>query len=104
VAHQLTVVAPTKHLKRQWAEVQRVGISLDPACSCRRGRTSRDQTGVVVTYAGVASHPLLYRSRCENRRTLVVRAAVRRPPAQHPTSCRTGSALVRSWAVQHHRP
>jgi superfamily II DNA or RNA helicase len=27
---------------------------------------------VVVTYAGVASHPMLHRARCENRRTLVV--------------------------------
>jgi len=73
VVHQVTVVAPTEHLKRQWAEAaQRVGISLDPAFSGRRGRTSRDYSGVVVTYAGVASHPMLHRARCENRRTLVV--------------------------------
>jgi superfamily II DNA or RNA helicase len=73
VVHQLTVVAPTEHLKRQWAEAaQRVGIPLDPAFSGRRGRTSRDYSGVVVTYAGVASHPMLQRARCENRRTLVV--------------------------------
>ncbi|HSK26890.1 MAG TPA: DEAD/DEAH box helicase, partial [Jiangellales bacterium] len=73
VVHQLTVVAPTEHLKRQWADAaHRVGISLDPAFSGRRGQTSRDFTGVVVTYAGVASHPMLQRARCENRRTLVV--------------------------------
>jgi hypothetical protein len=54
----LTVVAPTEHLKRQWAEAaQRVAISLDPAFSGRRGRTSRDHTGVVVR--GVASNPKL---------------------------------------------
>ncbi len=70
---QLTVVAPTEHLKRQWAQAaERVGIRLDPAFSGRRGRTSRDYTGVAVTYAGVAAHPMLHRARCENRRTLVI--------------------------------
>ena len=49
VVHRPTVVAPTEHLKRQWAEAaERVGTSLDPAFSLRRGRTSRDFSGVVV--------------------------------------------------------
>jgi len=70
---QVTVVAPTEHLKRQWAEAgERVGIAIDPAFSGRRGRTSRDYAGVAVTYAGVAAHPMLHRARCENRRTLVI--------------------------------
>ncbi len=74
VVHQLTIVAPTEHLKRQWAEAgERAGIQIDPAFSGRRtGRTSRDYTGVAVTYAGVASQPMLHRARCENRRTLVI--------------------------------
>ncbi|HEX6233861.1 MAG TPA: DEAD/DEAH box helicase [Jiangellaceae bacterium] len=74
IVHQLTIVAPTEHLKRQWAEAgERVGIPIDPSFSGRRtGRTSRDYTGVAVTYAGVASHPMLHRARCENRRTLVI--------------------------------
>lgn len=71
--HQLTIVAPTEHLKRQWAAAaDRVGIAVDPAFSGRTGRTSRDYTGVAVTYAGVAAHPMLHRARCENRRTLVI--------------------------------
>jgi superfamily II DNA or RNA helicase len=74
IVHQLTIVTPTEHLKRQWAEAgERVGIPIDPSFSGRRtGRTSRDYTGVAVTYAGVASHPMLHRARCENRRTLVI--------------------------------
>jgi superfamily II DNA or RNA helicase len=74
VVHQLTIVAPTEHLKRQWADAgERVGIAIDPAFSGRRtGRASRDYTGVAVTYAGVANHPMLHRARCENRRTLVI--------------------------------
>lgn len=72
--HQLTIVTPTEHLKKQWADAaDQVGINIDPDFSGRRtGRTSRDYTGVAVTYAGVASHPMLYRARCENRRTLVI--------------------------------
>ncbi|AYY12131.1 DEAD/DEAH box helicase [Actinobacteria bacterium YIM 96077] len=73
VVHQLTIVTPTEHLKRQWADAaDRVGITVDPAFSGKKARTSRDYTGVAVTYAGVASHPMLHRARCENRRTLVV--------------------------------
>lgn len=73
VVRQLTIVAPTEHLKRQWAEAaDRVGIAVDPSFSGRQGRASRDFTGVAVTYAGVAAHPMLHRARCENRRTLVI--------------------------------
>ncbi|WP_129669525.1 DEAD/DEAH box helicase [Phytoactinopolyspora endophytica] len=73
VVHQLTIVTPTEHLKRQWADAaDKVGITVDPAFSGRKGRTSRDYTGVAVTYAGVAAHPMLHRARCENRRTLVI--------------------------------
>nr|WP_267884901.1 DEAD/DEAH box helicase [Jiangella alkaliphila] len=73
VVHQLTIVAPTEHLKRQWAEAaDKVGITVDPAFSGRTARTSRDFTGVAVTYAGVAAHPMLHRARCENRRSLVI--------------------------------
>lgn len=73
VVHQLTIVAPTEHLKKQWADAaDKVGIAIDPAFSGRTGRASRDYTGVAVTYAGVAAHPMLHRARCENRRTLVI--------------------------------
>jgi superfamily II DNA or RNA helicase len=69
----LTVVAPTEHLKTQWAlAADRVGISLDPGFKNAMGATSTDYHGVAVTYAGVAAHPLLHRARTERRRTLVI--------------------------------
>ena len=69
----VTVVAPTEHLKTQWAlAAAKVGISLDPGFKNAMGATSADFHGVVVTYAGVAAHPLLHRARTERRRTLVI--------------------------------
>ena len=69
----VTVVAPTEHLKHQWADAAgRVGIHLDPRFSNAQGAVGGDFTGVAVTYAQVAAHPLLHRRRTENRRTLVL--------------------------------
>ncbi|TLG16393.1 DEAD/DEAH box helicase [Nocardia cyriacigeorgica] len=70
---QITVVAPTEHLKHQWAQsAARAGIALDSRFSNSTGGTSGDYHGVVVTYAQVASHPSRHRVRTENRRTLVI--------------------------------
>jgi superfamily II DNA or RNA helicase len=69
----LTVVTPTEHLKHQWARsAHYVGISLDSSYRNAQGRASADFTGVAVTYAQVAAHPVLHRARTENRRTLVI--------------------------------
>lgn len=69
----VTVVTPTEHLKTQWAgAAARVGLALDPTFRNSAGSVSRDFTGVAVTYAQVAAHPMLHRARTENRRTLVV--------------------------------
>ncbi|HEV2891743.1 MAG TPA: DEAD/DEAH box helicase [Frankiaceae bacterium] len=69
----VTVVTPTEHLKGQWADAAaRAGIALDPTFSNAVARTSRDFTGVAVTYAQVAAHPMLHRARTEARRTLVI--------------------------------
>ena len=71
VVQQVTVVAPTEHLKKQWAEAAaRIGIRLDPAYSS--GRLSPDYQGVVITYAGVGVNPMLHRNRVEQRKTLVI--------------------------------
>jgi superfamily II DNA or RNA helicase len=68
---QITVVAPTEHLKKQWAEAAaRIGIKLDPEYSA--GPVSREYHGVAVTYAGVGVRPMLHRNRCESRKTLVI--------------------------------
>ena len=70
---RITVVTPTEHLKAQWSEAgAQVGIAIDPDFRNSTGATSSDYTGIAVTYAGVAAHPLLHRARTENRRTLVV--------------------------------
>jgi superfamily II DNA or RNA helicase len=69
----ITVVTPTEHLKHQWAgSAASVGIALDPDFRNSTGATSSDYRGIAITYAGVASHPLLHRARTENRRTLVI--------------------------------
>ncbi len=73
VVDRVTVVAPTEHLKTQWAEAAaRAGIPLDPTYSGRKGRTSQDYVGVAVTYAGVATNPLAHRIRTERFKTLVI--------------------------------
>ncbi|MFF0729736.1 DEAD/DEAH box helicase [Streptomyces sp. NPDC004134] len=71
VVQQITVVAPTEHLKTQWAEAAaRIGIRLDPEYSA--GPVGKSYQGVAVTYAGVGVRPMLHRNRCEQRKTLVI--------------------------------
>ncbi|WP_460870418.1 DEAD/DEAH box helicase [Nocardioides pakistanensis] len=73
VVERVTVVAPTEHLKTQWAEAAaRVGIPIDPSYSGKKGPTSKDFVGVAVTYAGVATNPLAHRIRTERFKTLVI--------------------------------
>ncbi len=69
----VTVVAPTEHLKTQWADAAgRVGIQLNPAFSNSVGGQPAEYTGVAVTYAQVAANPALHRRRTESEPTLVV--------------------------------
>ncbi len=73
VVDRVTVVAPTEHLKTQWAEAAaRAGIPIDPSYSGKKGKTSQDYIGVAVTYAGVATNPLAHRIRTERFKTLVI--------------------------------
>jgi superfamily II DNA or RNA helicase len=73
LVERIVVVAPTEHLKTQWAQAAaKVGIPLDPDFSGARGTTSSDYLGIAVTYAGVAANTLLYRRRVEDRKTLVI--------------------------------
>jgi superfamily II DNA or RNA helicase len=70
---RVTIVAPTEHLKLQWAEAAaRAGLPIDPTYAAGKGRTSKDFVGIAVTYAGVAVNPLAMRIRTENFRTLVI--------------------------------
>ena len=73
VIDRVTIVAPTEHLKLQWAEAAgRAGIPIDPTYSAGKGRTSQDYVGIAVTYAGVAVNPLAMRIRTDNYKTLVI--------------------------------
>ncbi|MFS3128711.1 DEAD/DEAH box helicase [Nocardioides sp. Bht2] len=73
VIERITIVAPTEHLKTQWAEAAaRVGIAIDPTYSAGQGKTSKDFVGIAVTYAGVAVNPLAMRLRTERFKTLVI--------------------------------
>ncbi len=73
IVDRVCVVAPTEHLKVQWAEAAATaGIPLDPAYSAGKGRTSDDYVGIAVTYAGVAVNPLAMRIRTERFKTLVI--------------------------------
>ncbi|NUR82920.1 MAG: DEAD/DEAH box helicase [Nonomuraea sp.] len=73
VIRAITIVTPTEHLKRQWADAAaKVGIGIDPEFKNSQGTTSRDYTGVAVTYAQVAMHPALHRARTEARKTMVI--------------------------------
>lgn len=70
---RITVVAPTEHLKTQWADAAaRVGISLDPNFSNAQGTHGAHYQGVALTYAQVGMHPALHRARTEADRTLVI--------------------------------
>ncbi|TAK68998.1 MAG: DEAD/DEAH box helicase [Actinomycetota bacterium] len=73
VVERVTIVAPTEHLKTQWAQAAaRVGIAVDAGFRNGDGAAGGDFQGVVLTYAGVAANPLLHRRRTEVYRTLVV--------------------------------
>lgn len=70
---QITVVAPTEHLKTQWADAAaRAGIHLDPRFTNAQEEHAKGFHGVAVTYAGVSMRPALHRIRTARRRTLVI--------------------------------
>ncbi|MFJ6536362.1 DEAD/DEAH box helicase [Paenarthrobacter sp. NPDC091711] len=73
VVNRITIVAPTDHLKRQWADAAaKVGIAIDPNFKNSDGQHGRGFVGVAVTYAQVASKPMLHRAKTEAARTLVI--------------------------------
>jgi superfamily II DNA or RNA helicase len=73
VISRVTIVVPTEHLKTQWADAaSRVGIRIDPRFTNAAGRHGKEYDGVAVTYAQVASKPLLHRARTQAAPTLVI--------------------------------
>lgn len=71
---QIVVVAPTEHLKEQWAEAAaRAGIKLNPRYSNADGQSyGRHFDGVVVTYAQVAMKPIQHKLLTDREPTLVI--------------------------------
>ncbi|CAO1651622.1 DEAD/DEAH box helicase [Salinibacterium sp. SWN248] len=70
---RVTVVAPTDHLKRQWADAaNRVGIRLNPSFSNGDAWGGRRFHGVAVTYAQVAMKASLHQEITDSARTLVI--------------------------------
>lgn len=73
VINRITVVAPTEHLKTQWADAaHRVGIRLDPGFKNAYGSHGRHYHGVAVTYAQVATRAALHRTMTQSGRSLVI--------------------------------
>lgn len=70
---RITVVAPTEHLKQQWADAaHRAGIRLDPDFSNGDGDYPRQYHGVVVTYAQVAARPPVHERITRSAPSLVI--------------------------------
>lgn len=70
---QIIVVAPTEHLKRQWADAAaRVGIRLSPGFRNGDAGYGRHYHGVAVTYAQVAAKATLHRHLTASQTTLVI--------------------------------
>ncbi len=73
VVDRVTVVAPTDHLKRQWADAaHKVGLRLNPGYANGDGYGGRRFHGMAVTYAQVAVRASLHREITESARTLVI--------------------------------
>ncbi|MFT4156645.1 MAG: DEAD/DEAH box helicase [Microbacterium sp.] len=70
---RIIVVAPTEHLKTQWADAAaRVHIRLDPSFKNSHWAPARQYHGVVVTYAQVAAKSSVHRHLTEDANTLVI--------------------------------
>lgn len=72
IIERVAIVAPTDHLKTQWAfAAARMGIKVDPTLASQ-GVLGAGFQGFAVTYAGIAVNPNAYRARIEHRSTLVI--------------------------------
>lgn len=70
---RVVVVAPTEHLKHQWAEAAaRASIRLDPTFRNSSGSVARHYHGTVVTYAQIAAKPWLHSAIVGETDTLVI--------------------------------
>lgn len=99
---QVIVVVPTAHLLNQWAHAAaRFGLHLDHMFTNGVGSLAADFNGMVVTYQTVASQPLLWRTICSRRRTVVVLDEVHH--AGDDANLRWGPALKEAFEPAHRR-
>lgn len=72
-ADHVVVVAPTDHLRTQWAEdAGNSGIFLDPSLPQSAPGVTSDYNGYVTTYAQVAVNPLIHAKRVNAKKTFVI--------------------------------
>jgi superfamily II DNA or RNA helicase len=71
---RVVVVVPTENLKKQWKRAAKgiLGIEVSDLFKNSHGRMPRDMEGIAVTYAQVASAPLLFRRLVSEKRTMVI--------------------------------
>lgn len=71
---RITIVAPTEHLKNQWADAAaRAGLRINPRFNNADGASyGRQFVGAAVTYAQVAAKPILHQRLTEAAQTLVI--------------------------------
>ncbi len=73
VIDRVVVVAPTDHLRTQWADAAAlVGLNLDPKMTNAQGPVPDGAHGYVTTYAQVAGRPIIHAARATKRRSLVI--------------------------------
>lgn len=73
VVDRIVVVAPTDHLRTQWADAAaQVGLILDPTMTNAQGPVPDGAHGYVTTYAQVAGRPIIHAARSGRKRSLVI--------------------------------
>jgi len=70
---KIAVVAPTEHLKTQWADAAgRIGIAIDPNFRNENKVIGKHYDGVALTYAQVAANSALHLANTKRHRTFVI--------------------------------
>jgi len=73
VVDRIIVVAPTDHLRTQWADAAaEVGLNLVPTMTNAQGPVPDGAHGYVTTYAQVAGRPVIHAARAGKKRSLVI--------------------------------
>ena len=84
---RVVVVAPTQHLKHQWADAAlRFGLHLDPEWSARDGILPPDMHGIVTTYQQVSTSAAASSGRCRTQPGTPSTSSTRNAPRSGPPS------------------